>query len=78
MREKTSSYNGELQIVFACLFLSQYLVLLTVFGLIHQLSTGWRPAGVDALCPFGGVESLITVLSSERCLIKSRSAVSCS
>ncbi len=44
------------------------LVVLTVFGILHQYPKGWRPAGVDAFCPFGGVESLITVLTTGRFL----------
>jgi len=46
------------------------LILLTVFGVLHQYPQGWRPAGVDAFCPFGGVESLITVLATGRFLEK--------
>lgn len=46
------------------------LVVLTVFGILHQFPQGWRPAGVDAFCPFGGVESLITVLATGRFLEK--------
>jgi ferredoxin len=44
------------------------LAVLTAFGIAHQVSDGIRPAGVDALCPFGGVESLITVLSAGKFL----------
>ena len=44
------------------------LIVMTVFGVLHQFSSGLRPAGVDALCPFGGVESLITVLSTGKFL----------
>jgi len=44
------------------------LTALTVFGILHQVSGGWRPAGVDALCPFGGVESLVTVLAAGKFL----------
>ncbi|MCX7786433.1 MAG: 4Fe-4S binding protein [Spirochaetes bacterium] len=46
------------------------LVTLTVFGILHQYPQGWRPVGVDAFCPFGGVESLITVLQTGRFLEK--------
>jgi NapH/MauN family ferredoxin-type protein len=70
MREKTSSYKRRTANHIRLSVLIAILVLLTVLGLIHQLSTGWRPAGVDALCPFGGVESLITVLSSGTMLDK--------
>ena len=44
------------------------LLVLTAFGLLHQYSDIWRPVGVDALCPFGGLESLITVLMTGKML----------
>jgi polyferredoxin len=39
------------------------LVLSTALGILHQVS-GVKPVGVDALCPFGGIESAWSVLSS--------------
>ena len=33
------------------------LVFSTVLGILHQQSGGWKPASVDAFCPFGGIES---------------------
>lgn len=41
------------------------LVAMTILAYLHQHGTGWRPAGVDALCPFGGVESLFSLLAGE-------------
>ena len=37
--------------------LTSVLVLSTALGIMHQVGTKWLPAGVDAFCPFGGVES---------------------
>lgn len=40
------------------------LAISTVIGLLHQKAPALRIAGVDALCPFGGVESLWALLGS--------------
>lgn len=40
------------------------LAISTVIGLLHQKVPGLRIAGVDALCPFGGVEALWELISS--------------
>jgi polyferredoxin len=40
------------------------LLISTVIGLLHQKAPGLRLVGVDALCPFGGVESLWALLAS--------------
>jgi polyferredoxin len=42
-------------------FLVFFLVLSTALGILHQHSTALRPVGVDALDPFGGIESAITL-----------------
>lgn len=40
-------------------------VLMVIVGFLHQHPLpGWTPPGVDALCPFGGLESLWTTLST--------------
>jgi len=39
------------------------LAISTVLGLLHQMAPELRIVSVDALCPFGGVESLWAVLS---------------
>jgi polyferredoxin len=36
----------------------------TFLGLMHQMSRGWVPAGVDAFCPFGGIESAYALIST--------------
>jgi polyferredoxin len=46
------------------------LVISTVIGLLHQKMPGLRLVGVDALCPFGGVESLWALLASGAMLKK--------
>ncbi len=39
------------------------LVISTALGLLHQMAPELRVVSVDALCPFGGIESLWAVLS---------------
>lgn len=38
------------------------LAAATAMGCLHQLNLARRPVGVDALCPFGGIESAITLV----------------
>ena len=45
------------------------LALSTALGIIHQVS-GVKPVSVDALCPFGGIESAWSVLASGTLLDK--------
>jgi polyferredoxin len=40
------------------------LAAATVLGCLHQLNLARRPVGVDALCPFGGIESAITLIAT--------------
>jgi polyferredoxin len=40
------------------------LAAATTLGCLHQLNLARRPVGVDALCPFGGVESAITLVAT--------------
>jgi polyferredoxin len=40
------------------------LAAATTLGCLHQLNLARRPVGVDALCPFGGVESAITLIAT--------------
>lgn len=44
------------------------LLVITASGILHQIAPSWRPVGVDALCPFGGVESLVTVFLTGKML----------
>lgn len=39
------------------------LAAITVIGAMHQLAQVAKPVGVDALCPFGGLETLWSLLS---------------
>jgi polyferredoxin len=36
----------------------------TVIGLLHQYPLGFKPVGVDAFCPFGGIESAFTLITT--------------
>jgi polyferredoxin len=47
-----------------------FLVLSTVLGILHQYSTNLKPIGVDALDPFGAIESTLSVLVSGALLEK--------
>ncbi|HUX22318.1 MAG TPA: 4Fe-4S binding protein [Spirochaetia bacterium] len=40
------------------------LVFLTALGILHQFPIGFRPPGVDALCPFGGLEAVYGVIAA--------------
>jgi len=44
--------------------LAVVLAAATTLGCLHQLNLARRPVGVDALCPFGGVESAITLITT--------------
>jgi ferredoxin len=39
------------------------LVFSTFLGVMHQVSKTWVPAGVDAFCPFGAIESAYSLVS---------------
>src|SRR5512133_3343688 len=43
--------------------LGAVLVLVTVLGYLHQRLGIGKPVGVDALCPFGGLETLGSLIS---------------
>ncbi len=45
--------------------LGTVLVTMTALAYAHQHRTGWRPPSIHALCPFGGVESLFSLLTGE-------------
>ena len=51
-------------------FLVFFLLLSTVLGIMHQYSAALRPIGVDALDPFGAIESGLSVLVSGTLLDK--------
>jgi polyferredoxin len=44
--------------------LAAVLVAITGIGYVHQVIPGVAPAGVDALCPFGGIETLWTLMTT--------------
>lgn len=43
--------------------LTVVLVAITAIGYLHQNGAGFRPVGVDALCPFGGIETAWSLVS---------------
>ncbi len=44
--------------------LAVVLVAITVIGYLHQTAATGKPAGVDALCPFGGLETAFSLITS--------------
>lgn len=46
------------------------LVVATTAAILHQYLPGAKPVGVDALCPFGAIESAITLILSGSLLAK--------
>lgn len=44
--------------------LAVVLVGITVIGYLHQVLAVGKPQGVDALCPFGGLETLASLITS--------------
>lgn len=44
--------------------LAAVLVGMTAIGILHQKGGAGKPAGVDALCPFGGLETLWSLISN--------------
>jgi polyferredoxin len=57
---KAQKRNRLIRLVFLIII----LVFTTVIGLLHQYSKGVKPAGVDAFCPFGGIESAFTLITA--------------
>ena len=57
---KTRKQNRTIRLV----VLLAVLILSTVMGLLHQYPMGVKTVSVDALCPFGGIESAITLIST--------------
>lgn len=46
------------------ILLSLFLILITFQGYLHQIQGGGEAASIHALCPYGGLESLYTLLGS--------------
>jgi polyferredoxin len=51
-------------------FLVFFLVAATTLGILHQFVPGTKPVGVDALCPFGGIEAAFTLVFTGSLLAK--------
>ncbi len=45
-------------------------VLMATVAFLHQHPLGWTPPGVDALCPFGGIEALWALLATGEMMTK--------
>jgi polyferredoxin len=58
--KKSRKRNRVIRIVILVLVLA----LSTTFGIMHQIGTTWVPPGVDAFCPFGGIEAGIYLLAT--------------
>jgi len=54
------------------IILGGFLIFSTTIGIMHQVldKDKWVPVGVDALCPFGGIESAYTLITSGSMLPK--------
>ena len=62
---KTDKAQQNLHRMIRWVVLGFVTVLLAVVAYLHQHPLfGWTPPGVDAICPFGGLESLWAVLST--------------
>ena len=51
-------------------FLVFFLVAATAAGILHQFAPVTKPVGVDALCPFGGIEAAFTLVMTGSLLAK--------
>lgn len=50
--------------------LAAILVTITALGYLHQTLAAGKPAGVDALCPFGGLETFYSLVTAGQLLQK--------
>lgn len=60
--QKSDRGMQERSRIFRLFVLIIVLIISTTLGLMHQFSKGWVPAGVDAFCPFGGIESAFSLI----------------
>jgi polyferredoxin len=51
-------------------FLVFFLAVSTVFGILHQYAPQTKPVSVDALDPFGGIESALTLVATGQLIAK--------
>ncbi len=66
---KTEPRNAGRARAFRAVVLVAILVLATALGVLHQFGAV-KPVGVDALCPFGGIEAAFTLLRTGRLMQK--------
>lgn len=50
--------------------LATILVVISGIGVLHQSGGSFKPVGVDALCPFGGIETLWSLLTGAGLITK--------
>jgi polyferredoxin len=67
--EKSDAQTRSRAKVVRMTILVAILAISTSLGILHQVS-GVKPVSVDALCPFGGIESAWSVISSGKLLAK--------
>jgi len=61
---KSDSLTQKRNRSFRIVILILVLVFSTALGILHQHPIGWKPAGVDAFCPFGGIESAFSLVTT--------------
>ncbi|MFC1534905.1 4Fe-4S binding protein [Thermodesulfobacteriota bacterium] len=62
--EKSDKKNQRRNRAIRLIIVLFVLILSTVVGLLHQYPVGFRPVSVDAFCPFGGIESAFTLITT--------------
>jgi hypothetical protein len=65
---KSDSWKQKRNRTFRLVILIVVLVFSTTLGILHQHPLGFKPAGVDAFCPFGGIESAFSLVTTGRML----------
>ena len=68
--EKSDKKSQKLFRILRLVFLGFFLIASTLLGILHQYSTAMRPVSVDALDPFGGIESALTLIATGKMLEK--------
>jgi polyferredoxin len=65
---KSDSGKQKRNRTFRLVILLLVLVFSTTLGILHQHPLGFKPAGVDAFCPFGGIESAFSLVTTGKML----------
>ncbi len=64
--EKNDVKKRKRALLIRGIVLAAVLVFMTTVGILHQVGGATKPAGVDALCPFGAIESAYRVITEGR------------